>query len=84
MIMVRTVRAQRWTRGWTIRILGFDYRRRLGIFLYTTASGTALGPTQHPKGTRGYFPGGKAAGAWRWPLHPVPKWRMRGAIPALP
>jgi hypothetical protein len=22
----------------------------------------------HPMGTRGYFPGGKAAGAWSWPL----------------
>jgi hypothetical protein len=26
--------------------LGFDSRRRLGIFLFTTASRTALGPTQ--------------------------------------
>jgi hypothetical protein len=34
--------------GWTIGVLGFDSRRWLGIFLFTTASGTALGPTQSP------------------------------------
>jgi hypothetical protein len=35
-------------RGWTIGILGFDFRRGLGIFLFITASRTALGPTQSP------------------------------------
>jgi hypothetical protein len=30
------------------RVLGFDSRRWLGIFLFTTASRTALGPTQPP------------------------------------
>jgi hypothetical protein len=35
-------------RGWTIGVLGFDSRRGLGIFLFTTASRTALGPTQPP------------------------------------
>jgi hypothetical protein len=39
---------QRWATGWTIGILGFDPRRGLGIFLFTTASRTALGPTQTP------------------------------------
>jgi hypothetical protein len=34
--------------GWTIGVLGFDSRRGLGIFLLTTASRTALGPTQPP------------------------------------
>jgi hypothetical protein len=34
--------------GWTIGVLGFDSRRGLGIFLFTTASVTALGPTQPP------------------------------------
>jgi hypothetical protein len=29
-------------------VLGFDSRRRLGIFLFTTVSRTALGPTQLP------------------------------------
>jgi hypothetical protein len=29
-----------------IGVLGFDFRRGLGIFLFTTASRTALGPTQ--------------------------------------
>jgi hypothetical protein len=31
-----------------IGVLEFDYRRELGIFLFTTASRTTLGPTQPP------------------------------------
>jgi hypothetical protein len=38
----------RWATGWTIGVLGFDSRLGLGIFLFTTASRTALGPTQPP------------------------------------
>jgi hypothetical protein len=34
--------------GWMIGAIGFDSRRGLGIFLFTTASRTALGPTQPP------------------------------------
>jgi hypothetical protein len=34
--------------GWMIGVLGFDSRRGPGIFLFTTASRTALGPTQPP------------------------------------
>jgi hypothetical protein len=34
--------------GWMIGVLGFDSRRGLGIFLFTTPSRTALGPTQPP------------------------------------
>jgi hypothetical protein len=34
--------------GWTIGVLGFDSLRGLGILLFTTASRTALGPTQPP------------------------------------
>jgi hypothetical protein len=34
--------------GWKIGVLGFDFRRGLRIFLFTTASRTALGPTQPP------------------------------------
>jgi hypothetical protein len=34
--------------GWTIGVLGFEFRRGLGIFPFTTASRTALGPTQPP------------------------------------
>jgi hypothetical protein len=34
----------------------FDFPQRLGIFLFTTASKTALGPTQPPiQGVRGSF-----------------------------
>jgi hypothetical protein len=32
--------------GWTIGILEFDSWRGLGIFIFTTAPRTALGPTQ--------------------------------------
>jgi hypothetical protein len=39
---------QRWATGWTIGVLGFDSLRGLGIFLFTTASISALGPTQPP------------------------------------
>jgi hypothetical protein len=34
--------------GWMIRVLGFDSWQGLGIFLFTTASGTALGHTKPP------------------------------------
>jgi hypothetical protein len=49
--LLSTVIAQsvlRWPMGCTIGVLGFDSRRGLGIFLFTTASRTALGPTQPP------------------------------------
>jgi hypothetical protein len=39
---------QRWATGWTIGVLGLDFWRGLGIFLFATASTTALGPTQPP------------------------------------
>jgi hypothetical protein len=37
-------------------------------------------------GTRGSFPGGKAPGAWSWPLASIQCWgqRMSGAMPLLP
>jgi hypothetical protein len=34
--------------GWMIGVLGFDSRRELGIFLFNTASRTALGPIRPP------------------------------------
>jgi hypothetical protein len=34
--------------GWTTGLLGFDFRRGLGIFLFTTESRTPLGSTQPP------------------------------------
>jgi hypothetical protein len=34
--------------GWMIGVLGVDSRQGLGIFLFTTVSKTALGPTQPP------------------------------------
>jgi hypothetical protein len=34
--------------GWTIGVVGFDFRRRLGIFLFTTVSRPPPVPTQLP------------------------------------
>jgi hypothetical protein len=42
---------------------GFESRQGLEIFLFTTASRLALGPTQPPMGTGGSLPESKAAGA---------------------
>jgi hypothetical protein len=39
---------QRWAKGCTIGVLGFDSRRGLGIFLFANVSRTALEPTQPP------------------------------------
>jgi hypothetical protein len=39
---------ERWATGWTIGVLEFDSQRGLETFLFTTASRTALGPTQPP------------------------------------
>jgi hypothetical protein len=77
---------QRWATGWTIGVLGFDSRWGLGIFLFTIASRTALGPTQPIK----WVPGALSLGVKRrgvklnTHLHLVPRSRMRGAIPPLP
>jgi hypothetical protein len=36
-------------------------------------NGSGAYPASYPMGTRGSFPGGKAAGAWSWPLVPRSK-----------
>jgi hypothetical protein len=46
--LLKIASIQRWATGWTIEVLGLDSRRGLGIFLFTTASRTALGHTQLP------------------------------------
>jgi hypothetical protein len=38
----------RWATDWTVGVLGFDSRRGLGIFLFTTVPTTAMEPTQLP------------------------------------
>jgi hypothetical protein len=43
-------------------------------------TGCGAHPASYPMDTRGSFPGGKAAGAWSWPLTS----RMRGTIPGFP
>jgi hypothetical protein len=41
-------------------------------------------PASYPMGTRGSFPGAKAAGGWSWHFHLVPRSRMRGVITPFP
>jgi hypothetical protein len=36
--------------------------------LHVVQTGSGVHPTSYPMGTGGPFPGGKAAGAWSWPL----------------
>jgi hypothetical protein len=36
--------------------------------LHVVQTGFGVHPTSYPMGTGGSFPGGKAAGAWSWPL----------------
>jgi hypothetical protein len=35
---------------------------------YRVQNGSGAHPASYPIGNRGFFPGGKAAGAWSWPL----------------
>jgi hypothetical protein len=66
--------------GYGLNYPGFESRQGLGIFPFTTASRSALGPTQPP------IRGGKNGRCVKLTthLHLVPKSRMRGAIPPLP
>jgi hypothetical protein len=73
--------------GWKIWVLGFNSRRGLEIFLFTTASKTTLGHTQPPIQ---WVPGTlslsvKLLGRETDHSHPssVLRSRMRGAIPPL-
>jgi hypothetical protein len=68
-------------------VLGFGSQRRPGIFLFTTASRTALWPTQSPiqwvpRALSLGIKGRNVNLATR--LHLVPRSRMRGNIPPLP
>jgi hypothetical protein len=49
-------------------------------------NGSGTHPASYPMCTRGSYPGGKAAGAWSWPLTSIQRrgQRMRGAISPLP
>jgi hypothetical protein len=71
-----------WATGWTIGVLGFDSRRGLENFLFTTASRTALGPTQPPIQ---WVTGALSLGVkLTTHINLVPRSRMRGAIPPFP
>jgi hypothetical protein len=53
----------RWATGWMIGVLGFYSQQGLGIYLFTTASRTALRPTQPPIQ---WVPGAISLGV-KWP-----------------
>jgi len=58
--------------GWTIGILGFDSRRELGIFLFTTASRPVEAhPPFYSMGTEGSSPRVKRPGREADPSSPV-------------
>jgi hypothetical protein len=40
-------------------------------FLYVVLTGSGTHTASLPMDTGGFFPGGKAAGAWNWPLTPT-------------
>jgi hypothetical protein len=58
---------QRWATGWMIR-----GRVPAGAGNFSLHHGVQTGsgahPDSYPMGTRYFLPGGKAAGAWSWPL----------------
>jgi hypothetical protein len=59
-------------------------RQGQGFFspLHRVQTGSGVHSASYPMGAGGSYPGGKAAVAWSWPhLHPVPRLRMRVAIP---
>jgi hypothetical protein len=65
-------RCSDWATGRTIGVLGFDSLQGLGIFIFTSASRTALGPTQPPIQ---FVPGALSLGAkrlWREANHSPP------------
>jgi hypothetical protein len=76
---------QRWVTVWMIE--GFESRQRVGIYLFATASRTALGPTQT---IIQWVPGSLSLGVKRLGReadHSPPssaESRMRGAIPPFP
>jgi len=61
-----------WAKGWTIGVLGFDSRRDLGIFLFTTASRMALEPSQFPVQLLRWAPNSREKWHAREADHPPP------------
>jgi hypothetical protein len=49
---------------------GVRFPEKAGNFSlhHRVQNGSETHPASYPMGTRGSFPGGKAAGSWNWPL----------------
>jgi hypothetical protein len=51
------------------RIIGVQFPAGAGNFFHhRVQTGSGAHSASYPMGTRGSFPGGKAAGSWSWPL----------------
>jgi hypothetical protein len=55
---------------WGSRVRSPAGARKFSLY-YCDQNGSGDHPASYPMGTRGFFPGGKAAGAWSWPLASV-------------
>jgi hypothetical protein len=65
---------ERWATGWTAQVR-FPAMQDFS-HLHSVQTGSGAHPTSCPVGIGRYSPGGKAAGAWGWPLHLVLRSRM--------
>jgi len=72
--------------GLDSRMIGVRFPAGAGNFSrHRVQTGSGAHPASYPRGSGGFFPGSKAAGAWSWPLTSI-QFRsqiMRGAIPPL-
>jgi hypothetical protein len=62
---------QRWATGWTVGVLGFDLWAGAGNFSlhHRVHNDSGAHSASYPMGTRGSFPGGKAAGGVKLTTH---------------
>jgi hypothetical protein len=50
-----------------VTVYGLD-GQEVGVWMYGLQTGSGAYPASYPMGTGGFFPRGKAAGVWNWPL----------------
>jgi hypothetical protein len=77
--------AQWYSAGLRARWSGVRVPAGSGNFSLHSCVQTGFGahPASYPIGTRGSFPGRKAAGTWSWQFNLVPRSILRGDIPTL-
>jgi hypothetical protein len=60
-----------WATGYGLDDKGSEFESRWKqdlSFLHVVQTGSGAHPASYPMGTGGFFPGGKAAGTWSWPI----------------